>query len=723
MLCEFERLLYPYNAKAVETGSYMVAIYRPCEKIIDQVGESVKRIKAVGYGLPIADNIRFNLHGHWSKDSKYGIQFEVETFDEVITPTKEAIIAYLSSGQIKGIGPKLAERIYDLFGNDTLDVLDKEPDKLLLVTGINSNKLKKICDSYLANRGARDIIAFLVPYGITPNRAIRLYKEYGKRTMDIVKNHPFQLCELTGVGFKTADRIAASMGIDSMSTERIDEGLIYTLTEAESRGNLCMEKHAFIKACLKLLDTSGLTEDMLTDRAFRLVTDKRLVTYGDMVYKAKTAYAEKYLADKLRNQLSNAKCCLYKDLDAELASEEKKLKLKLAPEQQEAVKMALTEGVSIITGGPGTGKTLIQKAILDIYRKNNPYNDICCCAPTGRAARRMAQSTGFYASTIHKALGLLAGDDGSFNEPESIKADLILIDEVSMLDIYLAGSLLGSIKPKAQLILIGDAEQLPSVGPGAVLSEMIDSGCVPVVRLDKVFRQNSGSRIATNAKVIRHGNLNLEYGDDFQFIESASLEESAKIISDVYLREVGKYGVDNVALLSPYRQKTDTGVNALNDVLHNIVNPYIAGNSEAVFGSKKFRKGDKVMQIKNHEDINNGDVGYITKLINYGDDLSIQVDFGDGRTKAYDSSEIDMLEFGYASTIHKSQGSEYRSVIINLQCAHTIMLTRPLIYTAITRGKERVIIVGERKALCIAIKRTDTDKRGTCLAKRLQELI
>ena len=722
MLCQFERLVYPQNNRVVEPGSYMVAVYRPCEKIKDQAGNLLAQIKAVGYGLPTAGNLRYEMHGHWSKNAKHGVQFEVETYDEVIAPTREGIIAYLSSGQIKGIGPKLAERIYDSFGTHALDVLDKEPERLLSISGISEGKLTKICDSYLANRGARDVVAFLTPYGITPNRAVKLYKEYGEKTMEIVKNHPYQLCEMAGIGFKTADKIAMSMGFDTLSTERVDEGIVYTLTDAEGKGHLCMEKHEFIKACLKILDTPALTEEMVANRAMRLVHDGRLVTYKGNVYRAQTAMAEERLAGMILCQQKGARIPVYTDLDTELAKEEAKLSLKLAPEQRNAVKTALMNGLSVITGGPGTGKTLIQRAILDLYRRRNPDKEICCCAPTGRAARRMEQATGFPASTIHKALGLMAGDDGAYNAPEMLEVDLILVDEVSMLDAYLAGHLFDAVKRGGQMILIGDSDQLPSVGPGAVLSEIIASGCVPVVRLDKVFRQNAGSRIATNAKIIRHGNLGLEYGTDFQFIDSPTIPESAETIVDLYLKETEKYGVDHVALLTPYRQKTETGVNALNDRLRDMVNPPAASKPEAILGKRTFRLGDKVMQIKNHGDVNNGDVGYVSRIIKNSEETTIYVDFGDGRVKEYDLSEMDMLDLGYASTVHKSQGAEYKSVILNLQCAHSIMLTRPLVYTAITRGKEKVTIVGERRALCISIKRTDTEKRGTCLALRLQEL-
>lgn len=721
MLCQFERLVYPQNTNVIDAASYMVALYRPCEKIKDSSGNTISQVKAVGYCLPVANNLRYDMQGHWSKNPKHGIQFEVESYNEVIIPNKEGIISYLSSGQIKGVGPKIAERIYAVFGNMALEVLDKEPEKLLSIPGINKNKLKKICDSYLANRGARDVVAFLTPHGITPNRAVRLYKEYGEKTMDIVKNHPYKLCELVGVGFRTADKIAMSMGFDELSTERVDEALLYTLTDAESKGNLCLEKHDLLKSCLKILNTPQLTEDMLANRAVRLIQSGQMVSYLGNVYRSRTAYIEAHLAEMISHRLSQNKSFCYTDLDAELDKEEQILAVKLAPEQRLAVKTALTHGISIITGGPGTGKTMIQRALLDIYKRNHPGNEICCCAPTGRAARRMEQSTRFSASTVHKALGLLAGEDGNYNEPAELTADLILVDEVSMLDIYLAEHLFCAVKNNCQIVLIGDADQLPSVGPGAVLSEMIASECIPVVRLDKVFRQSAGSRIATNAKLIRHGNLSLEYGPDFQFMDSASTTESAEKVAEIYMQEIAKYGVDNVALLSPFRQRTETGVNALNELIRDLVNPPDNEKAEVKFGKRIFRCGDKVMQIKNHDDVNNGDIGYITKIINMDSETILYINFGDGKLKEYDAGDLDMLDLGYASTIHKSQGAEYQSVIINLQCAHAIMLTRPLIYTAITRGKKRVIIVGERRALCMAIKKTDTEKRGTCLAKRLKE--
>ena len=722
MLCQFEKVIYPRDPEAISAASFMIAIYKPCGTLKDTAGNILSQFKAVGYCLPTSNKVRYRMEGKWSKNPKHGIQFEVERFEEVIPATKEGIITYLSCGQIKGIGKKTAEKIFEAFGEDTLAVLDQDPRKLLTIRGISEKKLKKIIDSYLANRGARDIITFLSPFGISPNRAIKLYQIYDDETMDIVRNHPYRLCEISGIGFRTADKIAMSVGLDPKSPERLDEALIYTLTEAETRGHLCLEKHDFLKSCRKMLSTDGVTEQILADRATELVKNNRIVCFDDSVFKARTDAVEASLAQEVIRKMDGY-VPPYDDLDTMIEYEESRLRFRLAPQQVEAVKMALTNKFCVITGGPGTGKTSVQRALLDLYRHQFPRNKIICCAPTGKAARRMEQSTGVKASTVHRALGILANEDGQYGEPGMMDADLVLIDEVSMLDVYLAEKLMRAIPPRARLILVGDSDQLPSVGPGAILKEIIASGKVPVVKLDQVFRQKNGSRIAANAKLIRHGNLSLEYGTDFRFYDSTDMKVSADIIENLYLQEVQKYGIDHVVLLSPFRQKTETGANALNQRLQAIVNPAAPEKAEAVYGTRRFRVGDKVMQIKNCGDISNGDVGYIRRITGTQNDAMIQIDFGEGRTVEYDNSELEMLDLGYASTVHKSQGSEYKSVIINLQCAHSVMLVRPLIYTAITRAKEQVLLVGERKALCTAIRRTDTEQRGTKLAQRINNLM
>ena len=720
MLCSFKRLIYPKNPSD-NPDSYMIGLYGVHEKLLDAAGDSITEAKVVGYFLPMVDNIRFNMEGRWVKNNKHGIQFELAAYQEVIPPNKTGIIAYLSSGLIKGIGQKTAEKIYDMFGIGTLDVLDKNPEKLLSVPGISNNKLQRICDSYLAFRGARDVVTFLAPHGVTANRAVKIYRKLGPDTIRIIRENPYSLCETDGIGFLTADKIAVDLGLSPTSEFRIAAGLVQTLKEAETQGHLCLEKTYFIEKCVKLLNTTGVDKRPVGEKAFAMLKNDELALFGDRVYRIQTARAEISVAESVSSILSSKPVKLKSNLDAEISREEKKLGLKLVPEQRQAIKTALTSRICIITGGPGTGKTLIQRVFLSIYTKHNPDANVVCCAPTGRAARRMEECTGFAASTIHKALGLMAGDDENFSELEGLDADLVLVDEVSMVDIYLAKYLFQSITYGAQLVLVGDAEQLPSVGPGAVLSELIVCGNIPVVKLDKVFRQSAGSKIAVNAKLIRHNNTSLEYGDDFQFIESPSYTESADIIERLYQSEVAREGLDNVALLTPFRNKTETGANTLNNRLRDIVNKSAPDKPEGVRGRRIFRLGDKVMQIKNRGEINNGDVGYITNISGSGAETCITVDYGDGRVSDYEDNDIEMLDLAYASTVHKSQGSEYSSVIINIQSGHYIMLKRPLIYTAITRAKQRVTIVGQRKALCMAINTVDTEKRGTMLAARINK--
>lgn len=721
MLCEFEKLLYPREAEA-STVSYMIAVYRPCEIIRDAEGEMLSKIKAVGYCLPTGNNLRYRLSGHWEKHARHGLQFVVDRYEEVISHTKAGIIGYLSSGQIKGVGPRIAEKIYDTFGEHTLEVLDHEPEKLMVIRGINQRKLQKIRDSYLASRSARDVIAFLAPYDVTAHRAIQIFQEYGSETLDIVRKHPYRLVALAGIAFKTADKLAMRMGLPAVSPERVDEALLYTMAEAEGQGHLCLEKHDFLHRCLLLLETPEITEDMAAGRAFSLVQENRLTCYDGYVYRSTTATVENNIAYHIIQQLRHP-VEPYEHLDVAISAEERVLKIRLAPEQREAIKMALTNKFCVITGGPGTGKTAVQRALLNLYRQKYPEAQILCCAPTGQAAQRMTESSGLPASTIHKALCIKANTDGSLTEGVQLSADLILVDEVSMMDAFLAERLLSALPPQARLVLVGDADQLPSVGPGAVLKEIIRSGVVPVVRLNHVFRQSAGSRIATNARLIKYGNLSMEYGPDFQFFDSANISQSAQIAESLYLQEVQKFGVDGVAFLTPFRHKTETSVDAMNLRLQALVNPPSPGKPEAVFGQIRFRLGDKVMQIKNYEQVSNGDVGYIIGITGSENEAMVTVDFGDGRRMEYENDQLRMLDLGYASTVHKSQGAQYKSVILNLQCAHAIMLMRAIVYTAITRARLRLIIVGERKALCRAIRNTKADQRGTRLAKRIQDFI
>ena len=722
MICSFKRLIHPRSKADAENSGFLVAVYTLHEKVLDGHGDELYEIKAVGPILPLVEGIRFDLKGHWTKNAQHGLQYEVETYEEIITPTKEGIIAYLSSGLIKGIGIKTAERIYAEFGDKTLEILDNRPEELLRVRGISKGKMKKIIAAYTASRAARDIVALLAPHGVSPNRAVKIFKEWGPSATAIIKQNPYRLCELPGIGFRTADEIAKSMGLDPLAPERIDAGLLQTLKDTETKGNLCMPIDLFVRETKNLLDTNEMSLEMVANRALVLDNERKIVRYHGMVYRDKVAKTEQAVASRLHEVLAFGPVRFKCDIDTEIGRIEAQMGIKVAPEQRAAIKTALTSHLSIITGGPGTGKSLILRFLLDIFIAEYGNPKIVCCAPTGRAARRMEECTGHPASTIHKALNLIGGNEDEYEGHNQLRADVVLIDEVSMLDIFINKHLLSALPFGCQVIFIGDADQLPSVGPGAVLSEMIASGIIPVAKLDRVYRQSAGSRIAINASLIRHGTLHLEYGPDFHFLESASFAQSADIIEQLYMAEVQRLGVDNVALLTPYRKKTETGADALNARLRDLVNPSSSAKPEVTYGKKLFRQGDKVMQIRNHEFINNGDIGYITKISKSYDDTLVYVDFGDGRETVYDQQDLEILELAYAQTVHKSQGSEYASVIISLQMAHYVMLKRPLVYTAITRAKTNVNIVGERKALVTAIKRVDAEKRFTMLATRLIEL-
>ena len=724
MKCSFSRLLYPKSMEEARSGSFTIALFYPRENVVDAHGNKLSSIKVVGYYLPTVEGLKVDLTGHWKKDAKYGLQFEMESYEEVIAPGRKGIISYLASGLIKGVGPKLAERIYSAFGENTLQVLDSDPDRLLSVPGISSKKSEQIRDSYLETRGARKLITLLAPLDISARRAMLLQKLLGPNAEFMLRSTPYAVYELGLIDFDVADQLGAMNGIDRAAPERVAAGQLHTLELAEQHGHLCLHKEKFVRESVKLLNMPELTRMRVAQQAFDMLKAGRLVLYQDYVYRPLAAKAEQDVAVRVRAMLTDIRLPYMGDLDEEIDRQQAEMGISLAEEQRHAVKTALTSPISIITGGPGTGKTLIQRVVLNIFSAKFPKANIVCCAPTGRAARRMRQSTGFPASTVHKALGLTAGDGNTLEELEFLEADLVLADEASMLDMVMTWYLFNALPPGCRLVLVGDADQLPSVGPGAVLSELIACGRIPVVKLDKVFRQDEGSRIAENAKLIRHNivlNPEENLGDDFQFWPSPSFQQSAELLEKLYVEEVNRFGVDNVALLTPFRKKTDTGVRAMNERLRAIINPPAPDKQELMAGQRLYRVGDKVMQIKNTEDLSNGDVGYIRKITLADGNFSVEVDFGENRIVDYEDYEaLNQLELAYASTVHKSQGSEYTSVLISVQSGHGRMLKRPLIYTAITRAKRRVQLVGDWAALVSAIQTADTERRNTLLALRVQ---
>lgn len=722
MKCKFFRLIYPKSAEDAQSGSYTVALYVPCETVLDGQGNKLSSITVVGYYLPIMERMQVDMSGRWKKDAKYGLQFMMESYEEIIEPGKKGIVSYLSSGLIRGIGKRLAERIYNTFGDDTLTILDNDPNRIREVPGINSRRSEQLRDSYLETRSARRIITMLAPLDISAGQAVRLQKELGSRAEELLKERPYEVFERGLLSFDAADRLAEHRGIPRTAPERVAAGLLHTLETVEQRGHLCLHKERFIQQAVELLRTPGLNRMTVANEAFEMLKANRLALYQNYVYRPVMAKAEDGVAQCVREMLQRNSLPYIGDLDDEIDQQQKELGFILAEEQRQAVKTALASPICIISGGPGTGKTSIQRIFLNIYRKAFPNADIICCAPTGRAARRLEQSTGLPACTVHKALNLTAGETNTLTIPEQVDADLVLVDEVSMLDMAMTWYLFHALPPMCRLVLVGDADQLPSVGPGAVLSEMLRCGRIPMVMLDKVFRQSEGSLIAENAQRIRHGDTSIQFDGDFQFWSSADIQQSAQWLEKLYMQEVDRYGVDNVALLTPFRAKTETGVRSMNERLRALVNPPGVNKPELFLGQRVFRLGDKVMQTRNREEVSNGDIGYIRKIERDNDGFLVEVDFHDDRIVSYEDNEsLSHLDLAYATTIHKSQGGQYDSVLLSIQNCHGRMLKRPLVYTGLTRAKRRAQIVGDWQAVIRAIQTTDTERRNTLLSARITQ--
>ena len=722
MKCKFFRLIYPKSIEDAQSGSYTVALYAPCEAVLDAQGNKLSSITVVGYYLPIVEQMKVDMTGRWKKDAKYGLQFMMEAYEEIIDPGKKGIVTYLSSGLIRGIGKKLAECIYNTFGDDTLKILDNDPDRIREVPGISGKRCEQLRNSYLETRSARRIIALLAPLDINAGQAVRLQKELGPEAEELLKEHPYEVYERGLLPFDVADRLAERQGIPRTAPERTAAGLLHTLELAEQKGHLCLHKERFVQQAVDLLRTPGLNRMAVANVAFEMLKAERLVLYQAHVYRPVMAKAEAGVAQCVREMLQRNSLPYIGDLDDEIDLQQKEMGFILAEEQRQAVKTALASPLCLISGGPGTGKTSIQRIFLNIYRKAFPDAKIVCCAPTGRAARRLEQSTGLPASTVHKALNLTAGENNALSLPEPLDADLVIVDEVSMLDTAMTWHLFNALPPMCRLVLVGDADQLPSVGPGAVLSELIRCGRIPMVMLDKVFRQSEGSMIAENAQRIRHGDVTLQFDEDFQFWDSSDINQSAEWLERLYMQEVSRYGVDNVVLLTPFRAKTETGVRNMNERLRALVNPPRLDKPELVMGQRIFRLGDKVMQTKNREEVSNGDIGYIRKIERNEDGFLVEVDYHDDRIVAYEDNEaLSHLDLAYATTIHKSQGGQYDSVLLSVQNLHGRMLKRPLVYTGLTRAKRRALIVGEWPAVVRAINTTDTERRNTLLAVRITQ--
>lgn len=689
---------------------------------LKETGKPGEVITIVGFLEGVSVGSTLELSGLWEKDPRHGSQFKVHHYTLLKPNTLNGIERYLGSGLIKGIGPKFAERIVKRFGLSTLDILEKDPDRLLEVPGLGRKRFEGIKKAWIHQKQIHEIMVFLQGHGISANYAIKIFKTYGTKSIDIVRNNPYCLAEdIWGIGFKVADRIAQSIGIPVYDDRRAQAGSLFLLNEGISDGHCFLQIALLIQEGCKLL---GLSQELLEKQLPQMVQDEKVVIEDDVIYLARLHDAENGVAENLHAIYGGTGPKVKGDIDGAIAKTTKAMKITLAQEQTEAIQVALHNKVAIITGGPGTGKSTILQAVILIMEQQG--HTIKLAAPTGRAAKRLSEASGREAKTIHR---LLEFDPGIFgfrhNEENPLEADLVVIDEASMIDIFLAQSLFKAISPKSSLLLVGDVDQLPSVGPGNVLRDIIDSHSIPTVRLSQIFRQSHGSLISVNAARINQGNslelLNEYKGEkDFFFISRENAEDIEKeVVSLCAGRLAKKYDFDpfkDIQVLTPMR-KGIIGVENMNRRLQDVLNP-----SEPVFvrGERQFRAGDKVMQTRNNydKDVFNGDFGYVSGW--NGDNETLELLF-DGKMVSYEISELDEIELAYAVTIHKSQGSEFPCVILPLHTTHYPLLQRNLLYTGVTRGRKLVIVVGSQKAFSIAIRNNRVAHRNTKLKERLSE--
>ncbi len=699
-----------------ETGYSVVSIRLPQDRRAARMREEL--VTVVGTCAAIWEGEELRAEGEWEYHPAHGRQFHARRIT-CITPTStEGIRRYLSSGMIKGIGPKLAERIVNAFGEETLEVIDNASGRLCTVEGIGESRRKLIKESWTEQRGIREIMIFLQSHGIGTAKASRIYRQYGADAIAIVKRNPYRLCEdVWGIGFKTADRIALSVGIPHDSEIRARAGLIYTLvTEAEEGGHCFTVDADLLLHAQELLDISI---EILADALTAELEKGTLVREENRIYLRDIHHAEFRSAAKLTRLLDAKRAFTPIDADRAIAWAEQKMGFSLEAMQREAISNAIRSKVSIITGGPGVGKTTIIRALTEIFKARRLI--IRLAAPTGRAAKRMAEATRTEAQTIHRLLKYNPAINGfEFGADNPLAGDCFILDETSMVDIRLMDQFLQALPDSATLILVGDIDQLPSVGPGNVLRDLIASKVIPACKLNMIFRQDITGLIVRNAHRINRGEtFELSKGEsDFYFVETAEPETIiARTVEAMKNRIPKKFHFDplqDVQVLTPMR-KNLLGTENLNEVIQAAFNP--TGPS-LTRGTTRFRVKDRVMQLRNNYDkeVYNGDIGFIQAVDE--EDRSMVVLF-DGKPVVYTQNELDELVLAYACSIHKSQGSEYPAVIVLMHTQHYKLLQRNLLYTAITRGKKLVMVIGSSKAVYIAVKANQVQERRTTLSQRL----
>lgn len=674
------------------------------------------------------------VEGEWFIDRKYGRQFRVEKYTSVLPESAVAIQKYLGSGLIRGIGPAYARRLVDHFGTEIFDIIENDPSRLGEVEGIGKKRIEQIKKSWDEQRAIREILIFLQQYGLPQGLAAKIYRQYGDKAIEQMKRNPYQLAlDVRGIGFKTADAMAQKLGIPVESIERCKAGVHFLLQELAGDGHTFYPADPLIE---KAIEALGVETPLIVEAINTLKAEGRLVlevlpdgtraVYLSHLHRHETAVAE--LLVRLTN---TGKLFPRMHPDREIAALEETFHLKLADNQRIAVRTALGGGVLVVTGGPGTGKTTIIKAILKILGRFGV--SVLLAAPTGRAAKRMQELTHVPASTIHRLLQL-SPQEGKYlrNAQNPLKCDFLIVDEASMIDISLAHALLRALAPTSSLILVGDVDQLPSVGPGNFLRDVIESGAVPVVRLNQIFRQAQQSLIVTNAHRVNSGQVPVfgppregsdgdETRRDFYFIAAEEPEAVLQTIRElVQVRIPAKFGFKpsaDIQVLTPMHRGL-VGAQNLNREVQQLLNPSGAGVER---GGVMFRVGDKVMQTANDydKDVYNGDVGFVVAIDR--EDHVLKVNF-DGRIVVYEFNALDDLELAYAVTVHKSQGSEYKAVVMPVHTTHYVMLQRNLLYTGITRGKKLVCLVGQKRAVAMAVNNVSAEPRFSALHLRLTEL-
>ncbi|EOU1109082.1 ATP-dependent RecD-like DNA helicase [Clostridium perfringens] len=703
---------------------------------------------AVGVLPHVKEGQNLKITGSWVNHSQFGKQFKVEECKEILPTSKDGIEKYLSSGIIQGIGPVTAKKIVNKFGEDTLNILDNNIERLKEIEGIGKKKLETIIESYREQRELKNITIFLQTHGLSVNQCLKIYKKYGASSVDTVKNNPYILCdEISGIGFKTSDKIARSLGIEIDSPFRIQSGIRYVINEFCANGHTFMPKDELIKEASNVLTVS---EDIIEENIKNAALDRKIklekVNDKEGVFTIPNYYCELGITNRILTLAISNFQDISVDVDHLILQFEKKNNITFAESQKDAIISAFQNGIEIITGGPGTGKTTIIKCIIEIFETCGLK--VLLGAPTGRAAKRMSESTGKEATTIHRMLdmGVFEKEESVFvtnADEHSLEADVVIIDEASMIDITLMNALLKSINVGTRLIIVGDVDQLPSVGAGNVLNDFIESGFTKVVRLKEIFRQGKESMIVVNAHKINKGEMPKlnEKGTDFFFIRNDIQEGILNTIIDLINTRLPRFNsnwdkLKSIQVLVPMK-KGVLGVTNLNERIQNVLNPKAPYKKEKEFRSMVFREGDKVMQIKNnyslkwtriagkgdHEGLGvfNGDMGFIESIDLEGKKLSII--FDDERRVIYDFMYLDELDLAYAITIHKSQGSEFPVVIIPAYMGAPLLMNRNLLYTGITRAKEMVVVVGIPKALKYMVDNTRSMERYSSLNWRIKEVI